>query len=509
MSAIRETQTKAQAHAPAKVLASASVSVKEGEGFAARAMDLISGVRFGVVLLVLLAGACMVGMLVMQVNVDGFDKYYAALTPSQRLLYGTLGFFDIYHSWYFNAMLLVLSLNIILSSIDNLPNAWTYISRKKLDASAHWLTGQEQHAAFTLEADDAVAVAARVGEAARGVGLKVQTSERDGAAFVFAERGAWNRLGAYAVHVGLLVIFVGGFMTSRFGHTGQMFLRPGETSGEMTEQVFLDMNTPSQVTLELPFKVECTDIQQKLLERNGDITPMNTLDWMTRIRIDDPERGTTEALVQMNRPYDYRGYRFFQSSFTPEGKAREIRLVVTPEAGGAAEELTIRRDSAARLADGTSVEFSDFFSDFAMNGGKPGTQSPDYNNPAAVLKVFKGDGKAERAYAFQEGGGDSAPVAGRAVAGYKFRLADFERVGDAHILSVQKDPGATVVYAGFILLTLTLAAVFLFAHQRVWARIEPRGGGEFEVLIGGNTNRNKLGFEDRFGKLVKAVEAEG
>ena len=97
----------------------------------------------------------------------------------------------------------------------------------------------------------------------------------------------------------------------------------------------------------------------------------------------------------------------------------------------------------------------------------------------------------------------------RAVAGYKIQLVDFEKVGAAHILSVQKDPGAGVVYAGFTLLVLTLAGVFLFAHQRVWARIEPRGENEFEVTIGGNTNRNKLGFEDRFRKLVKAVETEG
>src|SRR5689334_4669970 len=303
MSAIRETQTKALAVANAKVLTNA----KGGAGVWTRAMEGLSSVRFGVVLLVLLAAACMIGMLIMQVSVEGFDKYYAALTPSQRLLYGSLGFFDIYHSWYFDAMLLVLSLNIILSSIDYFPKAWTYISRKKLDASAHWLTGQEQHASLTLEGEDASGVAARVSEAARVVGLKSTVSEKQGATFVFAERGAWNRLGAYAVHVGLLVIFVGGFLTARFGHTGQMFLRPGETSSEMQEQVFLDLDTPARVTLELPFKVECTDIQQKLLEKNGQITPMNTLDWLTRIRVIDPERGNTEALVRMNRPFDYRG----------------------------------------------------------------------------------------------------------------------------------------------------------------------------------------------------------
>src|SRR5215216_1286844 len=74
-------------------------------------LNLLSSVRFGVVLLVLLVIASMIGMLIMQQNVEGFDKYYAELTPSQQLLYGKLGWFDIYHAWYFNAMLMVLSLN--------------------------------------------------------------------------------------------------------------------------------------------------------------------------------------------------------------------------------------------------------------------------------------------------------------------------------------------------------------------------------------------------------------
>ena len=167
MSAIRETRTNVALRPAAKV------------GFGTRAIDLLSGVRFGVVLLVLLAGACVVGMLVMQVNMDGFDKYYAALTPSQRLLYGALGFFDIYHTWYFNAMLLVLSLNIILSSIDFFPKAWTYVSRKKLDASAHWLSGQEQHATLNVEAESAAAVAEQTAQAARGLGLKARLMATD------------------------------------------------------------------------------------------------------------------------------------------------------------------------------------------------------------------------------------------------------------------------------------------------------------------------------------------
>ena len=157
MSAVTNPQTKIMSAPLAAPRPSASVF--------ARALDLLSSVRFGVALLVLLAAACMVGMLIMQVNVEGFAKYYAELSPSQKLLYGSLGFFDIYHSWYFDAMLVVLSLNIVLSSIERFPGAWTYVSRKKLDASAHWLRGQEQHATLSMEGGDAGEVAASVSAA--------------------------------------------------------------------------------------------------------------------------------------------------------------------------------------------------------------------------------------------------------------------------------------------------------------------------------------------------------
>jgi cytochrome c biogenesis protein len=96
---------------------------------------------------------------------------------------------------------------------------------------------------------------------------------------------------------------------------------------------------------------------------------------------------------------------------------------------------------------------------------------------------------------------ENAPIAKRAIAGYTYRLINFEKAAVAHILSIQHDPGSTVVYIGFALLGLTLIAVFFFSHQRVWALIEDKKPGEYEVIMGGNTNRNRLAFETRFKRL--------
>ena len=508
MSAIEESKSEAALRQPIAAPAVKSAS----PSYVTSVLNLLSSVRLGVALLVLLAAACMLGMLIVQQNVQpDFERYYAALTPAQKIIYGKLGFFDIYHVWYFNALLLLLSLNIVLASIDRFPSAWTYVSRKKLDASARWLRGQEKSASFVSTGESREEVAGRVAAAFLAEKLKPTVTEKGGKTFVFGERGAWNRLGAYSVHVALLTIFFGGFMTSQFGRNGNMPLEPGSASGEIQEQI-IDVDQFSVRTHQLPFQVECTDIQQELMRKDGAITSDNTLNWRTWIKIKDPDPdyGEREGLVSLNNPYDYRGYRFFQASFIADGKARHIRLQVTPAAGGQPQEVNIPRGGSAQLADGTRIDFKDFQSNFSLGRNRPqgDEEGSVYNNPAAVLAVTPPGGQPAKAFAFTPEMAERAPFAKQPVAGYTFRLVDFEKAPKAHILAVQRDPGATVVYVGFTLLAITLCAVFFFSHERVWALVEERGAGKYEVVVGGNTNRNQLAFGDRFRRVVALVTGQ-
>lgn len=466
-----------------------------------RTLKLLSSVRFGIALLVLLVIVCMIGMLVMQQNVDGFAEYYAKLTPAQRVLYGALGFFDIYHTWYFNALLLLLSLNITLASIERFPGAWAYIKSPKRTVAPAYLRSQRPNVTFRVSSESAHEIAVRIAEACRRVGLKPTITAKGQQTFVFAERGAWNRLGAYAVHLALLTIFFGGFMTAQLGRNGLMELAPGLSSSVMSEPRF-ELNQIKRVGIRLPFTVECVDIQQKLIHKEGSILPNNTIDWLTRIRIHD-EHGTHEALVHLNNPHDYRGYRFFQASFISIGNARQVTVQATAT-DGTTHTVVIPRNGSASLPDGTRLDYVQFFPDFRMINGRPDTASGEYNNPAAQLKITTPLGQENVAFAFARALPTEAPVAGP-VGGYRFQLLDFEKVPLAHVLSIQYDPGARVVYAGFALLTLTLALVFFFSHQRVWALVEPDGTQSYAVTIAGHTNRNQLGFEERFKRLVQTL----
>lgn len=484
-----------------------STKTRIGESVVSRFLKLLCSVKLGVTLLILLGLACFLGMIIMQQNVEGFDRYFAQLTPAQRQVYGKLGLFDIYHVWYFNALLAVLSLNIILASIDRIPKTWRqFISKPAVTPPVRWLNEQKQTA--ELELDGTLEeTTERVTNALKSAGWRdIKTTEKGERRYIMGQKGVWNRLGAYAVHVGLLTIFVGGFMTSEMSQNGQLPVGLGSPTNLMFETV-VDLDKTNQITKELPFSITGVDIQQKLIKKDGSLSAMNTIDWITRFTITD-NTGTHDAFVQMNRPFDYRGYRFFQASFTPVGRARNITVRAKSADGTTVEEVTIPRDGSATLPDGTNITFNEFRGNFSIGKENPNEDTSDYKNPAAVLQVTQPGNPPQTAYAF---GPQMAniPVAAKPVAGYTYQLADFEKVADQHILSVQRDPGATVVYIGFTLLVLTLIAVFFFSHERVWAAIESNPEGTNNVVFGGNSNRNLNSFEERFRRFIGGLANSG
>ena len=587
------------------------VRVRKKSPIPLRLLDFVSSVKFGVVLLCILVILSIVGMLIIQQNVNGFDAYYAGLTPAQKTVYGWLGLFDIYHSIYFNAILLVLSLNIVLASIDRFPSAWSYIIGPKLVATKEWIQGRHisktvplgskpseiqankladafkesgfsakisrthvlkgegeltdgtfsiiysrgdesgRTAPISFDAnsleirtalesnfgDDSTGRFFKSGElsvsGALNWGLSISTtvadSEGDDSRFsvdddslgggrievvdrtsytVFGESGKWNRLGAYIVHVSLLTLFLGHFVALQTGFDADVGFKPGQTTDEI-ELIEFDLDKQNRFAASLPFTITCTDIQQKLIDPNGPIETSNTLDWVTSIEIDDPQFGVTKADVGLNRPFSYRGYRFFQAQTIPIGNARSITLRLTPENGeGSSLEVTIPRNGSKTLEDGTVVKYDEFLPDFTFNrDGQPDTRSSDYNNPVAVLSVTPKNEQPVRVFAFAGEVSSNIPV-GAAKAGYKWKLQEYEKSPRAHILSIKYDPynGAFIAwYFGGVGLIGALIFVFFFSHRRVWALVQQDDDG-VNAIVGGDTNRNHQGFEDKFAKLIGRIK---
>jgi cytochrome c biogenesis protein len=226
------------------------------------------------------------------------------------------------------------------------------------------------------------------------------------------------------------------------------------------------------------------------------------------VRIHDHETGRkTEAMIRMNYPFEYRGYRFLQISISPLGNARTITLKVTPASGGASEKVTLGRNSKAKLSDGTQLHYFEFNPGFAVNTSQEvEIASRDYVNPAAHLAYLKPAGEQGEMWAFTAGFIDkisNAPFLKSKFldAGpYRLVLTDFEKVSYAHMLSIQYYPGMKLMYTGYAILGFALIGIFFFSHQRLWIVVE-----DGNIYLGGNTNRNRLGFEARAKKVITLI----
>ncbi len=504
-----------------------------------RILDFLSSVRFGVVLLCILVFLSILGMLFIQQNVQGFDASFAMRTPAEKLVYGSLGLFDIYNSWYYNGLLLVLSLNIVLASIDRFPSAWKYISEPKLSATRGWLLNQPQNAVIRIHGNNESEIAQRIKKAFDENGFtpritedvsKSYATDDEGkkdfsrteskkSLFVFGEKGRVNRLGAYVVHVFLLTLFLGHFVANQTGFDADIRLSPDTNQAiqrdfnvaqqtDAIQLIEINLDKQERYNVLLPFTITCTEIEQKLIDQNGSIEINNTLDWRTQIKIDDPAYGQTVADVSLNKPFSYRGYRFFQASAITMGSASEMTLELRPEKEGEKPiTVILKRNETAQLPDGTKIAYNTFLPDFVMQGGQPSTKSGDYANPAVVLDVTQPNGELTKIYAFANKLPDNAPV-NAPKAGYRWRLASYEKSPLAHVLSIKYDPFSAAFiawYIGGFGLIGALIFVFFISHKRVWAMIGKKGENEFEIVFGGNANRNHLAFEDKFKTIVESL----
>jgi cytochrome c biogenesis protein len=460
-------------------------------------LDFLSSVRFGVSMLIILVVLSMIGMLIVQQNVGGFDSFYASLTPAEKTVYAYLGFFDIYYSWYFKFLLLVLSLNIILASIDHFPAAWKYFSNPKTETTKAWLKHQKESAVIEHSISTE-----KVVEIFKKQGLRTKVTEKNGRVHVFGQSGVLNRLGAYIVHVFLLTLFIGHFVALQTGFDADVRFEPGQTTNEIQLIKFNldnlknpDTDIQERYAVQLPFSIACTDIQQKLIDPKGSIEINNTLDWRTQIKINDPSYGEQISDVSLNKPVDYRGYRFFQASAITEGKARQMKIEILPTDGLQPISFDLMRNGTTDLPDGTKIEYENFWSDFAV--GQQQSTSNNFENAAVKMKITK-DGETKSGYAFAKKLPDGIPI-NAPVFGNKFKLAEFEKVPMAHVLSIKYDPfQASFIawYIGGFGLMGALVFVFFISHRRVWALIDDK-----ETIIGGNTNRNHQGFEESFNKI--------
>lgn len=438
--------------------------------------DFFCSLKLTIVTLILLAATSIIGTVIQQNRSP--EEYLQRYSESTYRLLDSLQFFDMYHSWWFLALLGIFSLNLIACSLKRFPQVWKAATQPRLTAD---------NALFQTfaNAEEKLVKGKSVGEVGEKVSAFLRRdfaapvlTEQDGALHFFAQKMPYARFGVYITHLSILIIFVGAIIGNLWGYKAYVNIVEGTSESRVWPR-------GSNAPIDLGFTVRCDEFSVSFYE--GSSRPKEFKSLLTVI--DGGQVVKDKRPVIVNDPLSYKGITFYQSSYGPTGDA-QIQLQATALAGGETVDLSVRQGQRVDLPGGGTLRVL--------------SVSQSYQNfgPGAQLEVVDADGKRSTYLVLKNFPGFDS----RRDAAYRFVLGDFKQRYYTG-LQVAKDPGVWVVWLGCFLMVVGSMVAFFMSHRRIWVRVETVGD-QVGVKIGGSAHRNQPGFELFFDEFKKNLKSE-
>ncbi len=449
------------------------------KGLSARAYSFLSSIKLAVVVFFLLAAGSILGTVIEQ----GLSPQEYRFQYGERWAYWIqfLRLNNVYHSWWFTFLLLLLAINLMACLSKRLPYIWRAYSTVDCDFTYHLIENLRNKRIIPYKGD--------TGEASQKVisllkknRYHVWTENQDDGISVFATKGRIGRLGSTISHISIFIILIGAVVSSALGfRTFYPFFEK--------QPVFIPQGN-FYVVLD-KFWIDYYS--------NGSIK-----DYFSTLSVIDKGKKVLTKTIQVNDPLQYKGVWFYQSSY---GRAWDrvdkafIRIVDKKTGQVVADEtLDFRKPKDIK---GTDLKLTvlNFVSHFAYDPETKEiyTKSTDHENPAIQLEIREGGKLLARQWIFYKFP-NMFPVKGSK---YNFILTGYVAPQYSG-LQIAKDPGVNLVWIGSILLMLGLFISFFIFHRRLWIKIVPSEKSSI-IYMGGLTNKDTHGFEKEIGKIVESI----
>jgi cytochrome c biogenesis protein len=454
------------------------MKTEKGKGNLKILIDFFRSLKLTIFLLILLAIVSIIGTIITQnATRDEYIERYGIE------LYKILNFFelfDMYHSWWFSTILLLLVINLISCSIQRFHSTWRQLFKKRdpkeLEESAlRSLPYVEKiHISNPIEnfKDQIISILKnRFGRPNIIDGESVVT--------IFSEKGKFSRLGVYITHLSILIILIGGLLGSIYGFKGFVNILEGDT----VDQIFLRIKD-EEIPKPIGFSVRCDDFQITYYDIPN--KEKYVKDYTSVLTIIENGKEVLKKTIEVNHPLHYKGLTFYQASY---GMIHDITLGVTwRDSGNKGKSLLKIREGETIPIEKSNIFIKILRYAPQIHNFGEGVQVAlfkPHQDPKVfwVLKNFP---------EFDKKRGDEF-------------ILTLEEVSSREYtgLQVTKDPGVWVVWIGCGLLVVGLFISFFLSHQRIWVRV-PKNKGE--LIIAGSTNKNKFGFEKSFGELANIIK---
>lgn len=392
-------------------------------------------------------------------------------------LYSFFELHDLYHSWWFVLLLVLLGLNLTACTIDRLPRVYAIALKPKKTLDAQVIRGLRLQMKLPFEGDVATE-AARLAAAFRARGFSAEVQQEGETRFVFGESGRYSRFGVYVTHAALLLILLGGILGRVAGYEGTINVLEG---GGTFDFIFLRTAEGSSYKHVLPTKVRIEDFRHSTYADGSDKSFESDL-----AVLDGAGNVVHRQTISVGHPMTWNGWTYYQASYQAAPDRNTAKLVLVDKQTHERREVSVRPDEPFGLGEDKP---------YVMLG-----YQPDFLGQGPAVRITKKQseelGGPLDFWVFQ-----NRPAFDRENRVDRFGL-EFSGIEAAYFtgLQVARDPGAFVVFLGCFTLFGGLFVAFYTSHRRLWARVAPG-----EVWLAGATHKNQFAFDTVWEELSTAV----
>ena len=433
--------------------------------FKREVIPFLADLRLAIALLLVIALFSISGTVIEQGQTLAF---YQTNYPENPALFGfltwkmllILGLDHVYRTWWFLALLILFGSSLTACTFKRQLPALRWFSR-----TWNFYTQPRQFQKFTLSAEF------NHGSIEQIIPLLEQRRYRifrqDNS--LYAHKGIMGRIGPIVVHVGILVILLGGIAGAMTGFMAQEMIPSGQT--------FQIKNITDAGPFAAPQVPK--DWSVKINRFWIDYLPDGNIDqfYSDMSVLDQDGKEVKRKTIHVNEPLRYRGVTLYQANWAIAGirvrlnNSPIFQLPMAPlDTGGKGQIWGTWMPTKPDLSDGVSLVAKDL---------------------QGMVLVYDMTGKLV-----------STVRAGMSTEVNGITLKVLDLIGSTG-LQIKADPGIPLVYTGFALLMLGVSMSYV-SHSQIWV-LQQAG----HCYIGGRTNRAQVTFEREMLDLFNQLDQQG
>ncbi|HET9999415.1 MAG TPA: cytochrome c biogenesis protein ResB, partial [Ktedonobacteraceae bacterium] len=394
---------------------------------------------------------------------------YGSLTP----LFDTLQFFTIFSSWYFLLLLTILSVSIVVCTLNRAPAIWQNFKHPVIRRSEKFYQNALERASCSHP--DALAfVTAELRKRRYRVRSSVSDDDQP-VTYLYANKNSWATLATFVFHAALVTLLMAGVVSQWHGFPQNSPARhilpaPIVALSDSLAGFTFDQALPTGQSAVVYPRGTAHNVSFRVNNFTATFDPRSGLatDYVTDLSVfRDGQLVAHSNHLRVNDPLSYDGIVFHQSSLIPS-----VTLTISDANGCLVCAQSIVLDQTGN-DQGLQVDYAKG----VPIAGTPMTLTVAFSHsPAVQLAQVR-----HPSFLISIGVPGAAPTDLKALAniGVGQTTGSFDKqwnitlnnAAESTVLLVTKDSGSPLIWPTAVMLILSLCLAFYFPQRRIWLRV--------------------------------------